>query len=141
LTEECVFGKGGGKMEGAKKILIVDDDPTVRSVVSQMLSGLGHEVSTADSGENGLRIFLKNKFDIVVSDYEMPGMNGVALSTRIKAWAPSTLVVLITGAGKAISLSQKASSVDRILFKPFNLSEIDNAIQSFSNNYNRHRHK
>jgi FixJ family two-component response regulator len=71
----------------------------------------------------------------------MPGMNGVALSTRIKAWAPSTLVVLITGAGKAISLSQKASSVDRILFKPFNLSEIDNAIQSFSNNYNRHRHK
>lgn len=122
-------------MEAARKILIVDDDPTVRSVVSEMLSMLGHEVSTADSGEKGLRIFFKNKFDVVVSDYEMPGMNGVALSTRIKAWSPSTLVVLITGAGKEIILSQKASSVDRILFKPFNLSEVDNAIRSLSDNY------
>ena len=128
-------------MEAARKILIIDDDPTVRSVVSEMLSMLGHEVSTADSGEKGLRIFFKNNFDVVVSDYEMPGMNGVALSTRIKAWSPSTLVVLITGAGKEIILSQKASSVDRILFKPFNLSEIDKTIRSLSDNHYTTRHE
>lgn len=122
-------------MEAARKILIIDDDPTARSVVSEMLSMLGHEVSTADSGEKGLRIFFKNNFDVVVSDYEMPGMNGVALSARIKAWSPSTPVVLITGAGKGAILSQKAASVDRILFKPFNLSEIDKAIRSLSDNY------
>ena len=122
-------------MEAARKILIIDDDPTARSVVSEMLSMLGHEVSTADSGEKGLRIFFKNNFDVVVSDYEMPGMNGVALSARIKAWSPSTPVVLITGAGKGTILSQKAASVDRILFKPINLSEIDKAIRSLSDNY------
>jgi CheY-like chemotaxis protein len=128
-------------MTAARKILIVDDDPTVRSVVSEMLSELGHDVSTADSGEKGLRIFFKNKFDIVVSDYEMPGMNGVALSTRIKEWSPSTPVVLITGVGKESILSQETDSVDRILFKPFNLSEIDKAIRSLSDNFYTQRRK
>jgi CheY-like chemotaxis protein len=61
-------------METGEKILVVDDNNLFRIVVSKMLSRLGYEVSSADSGENGLRIFLKKKFDIVLSDYEMPGM-------------------------------------------------------------------
>jgi DNA-binding NtrC family response regulator len=121
-------------MDAGRRILIVDDDPTMRGVVSSMLSWLGHEVSTADSGENGLSIFLKDKFDIVVSDYEMPGMNGVVLSDCIKTRSPSTPVILITGAGKGVVSPQKSKSVDRILFKPFNLSEIDETIRSLSAN-------
>jgi len=66
------------------KILVVDDNNDLRIVVSTMLSRLGYEVSSADSGENGLGIFLKNKFDIVLSDYEMPGMDGVAFACSIK---------------------------------------------------------
>jgi DNA-binding NtrC family response regulator len=128
-------------MEAARKILIVDDDPTVRSVVSEMLSILGYEVSTADSGEKGLRIFFKNKFDVVLSDYEMPGMDGVALLTRIKARSPSTLVVLITGAGREVIPSPKASCVDRIMCKPFNLSEIAKALRSISDKYESQHHK
>jgi DNA-binding NtrC family response regulator len=121
-------------MNAGRKVLIVDDDPTVRSLMSSMLSSLGYEVSTADSGENGLSIFFKNKFDVVVSDYEMPGMNGVVLSYCIKTRSPSTPVILITGAGKGIFQSPKSKSVDRILFKPFNLSEIDETIRSLSDN-------
>ena len=51
-------------MEAGEKILVVDDNKFLRIVVSKMLSRLGYEVSSADSGENGLRIFLKNKFDV-----------------------------------------------------------------------------
>ena len=75
-------------METGEKILVVDDNNVFRIVVSKMLSRLGYEVSSADSGETGLRIFLMNKFDIVLSDYEMPGMDGVALACSVKKKLP-----------------------------------------------------
>ena len=52
-------------MEAGGKILVVDDNDFIRIAVSKMLSRLGYEMSSADSGENGLSIFHKNKFDIV----------------------------------------------------------------------------
>jgi len=70
-------------------ILVVDDNNVFRIVVSKMLSRLGYEVLSADSGENGLRIFFKNKFDIVLSDYEMTGMDGVALACSVKKCSPA----------------------------------------------------
>ena len=71
-------------METGGNILVVDDNNVFRILVSKMLSRLGYEVSSADSGENGLNLFLKNKFDVVLSDYEMPGMDGVAFACSIK---------------------------------------------------------
>jgi len=76
-------------METGEKILVVDDNNFLRIVVSKMLSLLGYEVLSADSGENGLILFLKNKFDIVLSDYEMPGMDGVAFACSIKKTSPA----------------------------------------------------
>ena len=75
-------------MEIGTKILVVDDNDFIRIGVSKMLSRLGYVVSSADSGENGLSIFLKNIFDIVLSDYEMPGMDGVAFACSIKNSSP-----------------------------------------------------
>ena len=76
-------------METGEKILVVDDNKFLRIVVSKMLSRLGYEVTSADNGENGLRIFLKNKFDVVLSDYEMTGMDGVALACSEKNTPPA----------------------------------------------------
>ena len=87
-------------METGGNILVVDDNNVFRMVVSKMLSRLGYEVSSADSSENGLNLFLKNKFDVVLSDYEMPGMDGVALACNIKKTSPRTPVVIMTGAGR-----------------------------------------
>jgi CheY-like chemotaxis protein len=111
------------------KILVVDDNSVVRDVVSLMLSLLGHEVSSADSGENGLSIFLENIFDIVLSDYEMPGMDGVALACSVKRSAPRTQVVIMTGAGREAVFSRKSTAVDQVISKPFTLAEIDETIQ------------
>ena len=76
-------------METGGNILVVDDNNVFRILVSKMLSRLGYEVSSADSGENGLNLFLKNKFDVVLSDYEMPGMDGVAFACSIKKSSPA----------------------------------------------------
>jgi len=111
------------------KILVVDDNSVVCDVVSQMLSGLGHEVFSADSGEKGLSIFLENIFDIVLSDYEMPGMDGVALACSVKRSAPRTQVVIMTGAGRETVFSRKSTAVDQVITKPFTLEEIDETLQ------------
>jgi CheY-like chemotaxis protein len=120
------------EMEAIGNILVVDDNKFLRIVVSKMLSRLGYEVLSADSGENGLSIFLKNKFDIVLSDYEMPGMDGVAFACSIKKSSPRTPVVIMTGAGRETVLSRKATAVDEVISKPFTLAEIDETIQNLS---------
>jgi len=119
-------------MEAGGKILVVDDNKFLRIVVSKMLSRLGYEVSSADSGENGLSIFLKNKFDIVLSDYEMPGMDGVAFACSIKKSSPRTRVVIMTGAGKETVFSRKSPAVDEVISKPFTLAEINETIRNLS---------
>jgi len=94
-------------METGKNILVVDDNKFLRIAVSKMLSRLGYEVLSADSGENGLSIFLKNKFDVVLSDYEMPGMDGVAFACSIKKKLPPHAGRYHDGCWKGNRFSQK----------------------------------
>jgi CheY-like chemotaxis protein len=89
-------------------------------------------VSSADSGENGLGIFLRNEFDMVLSDYDMPGMDGVALACSIKKVSPRTPVVIMTGVGRETVLSRKSAAVDEVISKPFTLAEIDELILNVS---------
>ncbi len=119
-------------MDTGPKILVVDDNNPLRILLSKMLSRLGYEVSSADSGENGLRIFLKNKFDLVFTDYEMPGIDGVAFACSIKECSPRTPVVIMTGAGRGTVLSRHSTAVDEVISKPFTLTELDETIQNLS---------
>jgi two-component system cell cycle sensor histidine kinase/response regulator CckA len=114
------------------KVLVVDDNNSLRILVSRMLCRLGYEVSSADSGEKGLSIFHENKFDIVLSDYEMPGIDGVALACSVKKSSPCTPVVIMTGAGKETVFSRKSNAVDKVISKPFTLAEIGETIQNLS---------
>ena len=115
---------------GSEKILVVDDDDTIRDVVSKMLCRLGFEVSSADSAESGLALFFKNKFDLVITDFSMSGMDGINLAYYIKEKSPSTQVVLMTGDDKAVILSKiKGTAVAKALFKPFTLAEMDVTVQ------------
>lgn len=102
---------------GSQKILVVDDDDSIRDIVSKMLCRLGFEVLSADSAERGLALFLKNKFDLVITDFSMAGMDGVHLAYHIKEESPSTLVVLMTGQEKEVILSRiRDTAVDQALF-------------------------
>jgi len=114
---------------GSGKILVVDDD-SFRNVVSKMLCWLGYAVLSADSGEKGLALFLKNKFDLVMPDFNMSGMDGIHLADYVKKKSSSTQVVLMTGADKAVILSKiKGTAVAKALFKPFTLTEMDVTVQ------------
>ena len=115
-----------------QKILVVDDDDTVRGVVAKMLSRLGHEVASADCGMKALGLFLRNSFDIVLSDYDMPGMDGVAFAYSIKKHHPHMPVVIMTGPDVGNALFLASEAVDEVIAKPFTLEEIDVTVQNHS---------
>jgi two-component system chemotaxis response regulator CheY len=119
-------------METGARILVVDDNGIFRNMVSKMLSRLGYDVSSADSGESGLSIFLQNKFDAVLSDFEMPGMDGVALARSVKNSSPLTRVVIMTGSDTGVLFYTKNPAVDGVISKPFTMEEIDETIRSVS---------
>ena len=115
---------------GSEKILVVDDDDSIRDVVSKMLCRLGFKVTSADSAESGLALFLKNKFDLVITDFSMSGMDGIHLAYYIKEKSPSTQVILMTGDDKEVILSRiRDTAVDQALFKPFTLTEMNVKVQ------------
>ncbi len=72
---------GGGK----KRVLVVDDSITTRTMEKSILEGAGYEVETAKDGEEALAVAAGAVFDVVVTDIEMPGMNGFELTKRLKA--------------------------------------------------------
>jgi CheY-like chemotaxis protein len=119
-------------METGGRILVVDDNSIFRNMVSKMLTRLGYDVSSADSGESGLSIFLKNKFDVVLSDFEMPGMDGVAFARSVKNSSPLTPVIIMTGSDTGTVFSTKNPAVDEVISKPFTMEEIEETIQSVS---------
>lgn len=117
-------------MEDATTILLVDDEPGIRTVLSVFLSDIGYTVRTADSGEAALATFRKTPADIVVADVKMAGMDGITLLRTIKSESPETEVIMMTGHGDfelAIE-SLKLRAADFIT-KPVNSDALEIALK------------
>ena len=122
--------RGSMKERGRNKILVVDDAKAIRDILSRMLSFMGFEVAVASSGHEGLDLFLKNSFDLVLADLQMPDMDGWTLALHIKDESPDTPIVLVTGAEKGRVMEKlEESCVDSVVFKPFTLEGIQEAVQ------------
>ena len=121
--------KPGGRAVMVKHILLVDDDRSVATVLKEGLEDLPDcEVTIAANGEEALSLFERQSFDLLITDYKMPGMDGVALATRVRERYPQTAIILITAYGDDV-LREQADRVPihRILDKPVKLGDIRNA--------------
>ncbi len=78
------------------KIIVVDDEVVSLTILKSVLENAGHDVTIASDGEAALDIMKKLKFDIVLSDFNMPGMNGIELTKEILKLSPDSIVILIT---------------------------------------------
>ena len=105
-----------------KRILLVDDQPKVRETIKMLLEFDEHLVVEAANGPEALDQFMGEHFDLVVTDYAMPGMRGDELAKVIKQNLPSQPILLVTGSG-ALS-SATADHVDGVLNKPFMLEDL-----------------
>ncbi len=80
-------------------LLVIDDEPGIRSMMSLSLGADGYKVCTAADGAEGLKIFEEQRPDIVLTDIKMPGLDGIEVLKRIKSMSPDTEVIVITGHG------------------------------------------
>ncbi len=110
------------------RVLVVDDEEMVRSIVTQLLSLNDHEVERASSGSEALSMFDDAHFDIVFTDFGMPEMTGAELAHRLREQAPDLPVVLLTG---YTDPEEAIDKVDDILSKPFKLEELEATIQKY----------
>lgn len=107
------------------RVLIVDDEDSIRSTLSEYFESIGHKVITAVDGEDALKKFVRGEFDCIISDLMMPRMDGMELLKRIRTQDDQAFFVMITGypnIDTAVS-AIKAGAYDYVT-KPFHMEDI-----------------
>ncbi len=107
------------------KILIVEDEKSMREVLRMLLEGEHYGVTTAADGLEGLSCIEKDIYDLVISDMKMPKADGLAVLRKAKELSPETIVIMITAFGTTETAieAMKLGAYDYIS-KPFNIDEI-----------------
>jgi len=111
-----------------RRILLVDDDPGVREVVGFVLGLDHHRVVEARNGKEALGRFQQEKFDLVITDYAMPEMNGQELASRLRQLKHEQRILMISG--HANLLPHVGRDVDLLLGKPFSIQGLRQAIET-----------
>jgi DNA-binding response OmpR family regulator len=118
-------------MDKPIKLLIIDDDKTFLANLCYFLRDKKYEVATASDGLEGMKLFENDQqgFDLVITDIVMPKVSGMGLISMIKKKFPDTPVIAISGWGEYPEAFAAESQADKVLSKPFELSELDKAIK------------
>jgi len=109
-----------------RRILVVDDEESVALTLEAGLERVPNsEVAIATSGDQALQLFEEKPFDLLITDYKMPGTDGMTLATRVRQLYPKTIIILVT-AYSSEELRQQAArvSIQRILDKPVKLADV-----------------
>lgn len=112
-------------------VLLVDDDEHVREALARDLTVKGHDVVEAVGGSSALAMLRAHHVDVVVSDHDMPGMNGLNLLQLVRMSYPRVLRILLTGRG-TMDLAVKAlneHTVHRFLLKPWQRQDLEGIMQ------------
>jgi CheY-like chemotaxis protein len=119
----CLHFKGGVALQ---RILIVDDEENVALTFQDSLERLPNcEIAIATNGEQALHLFEQQPFDLLITDYKMPGTDGITLAARVRQLYPRTVIIMITAYGDERLREQAArASIQRVLDKPVGLAKI-----------------
>jgi two-component system NtrC family response regulator len=118
------------------RILVVDDEPAQRELISGFLKKQGFDVSSAESGVKALQLFRQDSIDLILTDQKMPHMSGLDLLQAVHAINPETPVILMTAFGSieaAVSAIQEGAT--DYLTKPLNLDELLYRIRQVADRY------
>lgn len=112
------------------RILIVDDAGPVVVLCVNVLQALGYAVKGANRGETAVELLRKERFDLMVVDYKMPGMTGFDVYQHARALYPGLAAVLVTGHGSPEVVSEaNRLGFDSILLKPFTSDELRGTVE------------
>ncbi len=117
-------------MAEALRVMVVDDEPIVGRRLRPVLEKLGFEVEVFEDPTPALARFVQGRFEIVVSDIRMAGMDGIALLEQVRSHSPSTKVILITGhPSPEVSAEAMAKGAFDYIAKPFKTDDLRRIVQ------------
>lgn len=126
-------------MDKKKKIIIVDDFSGVRSIVRESLTRRGYEVLEADNAEDALKFFNGTQVDLLITDFDMPDMNGAELVTRIRGMSRYiyTPVVILSGVRRE-RIEDKIADLNIAAYvqKPFEVKQFYSIIERLAGKTN-----
>lgn len=118
------------RAQSAPAILVVDDEPIIRSALAEFLQQEGFSVETASSGEFALEVVARRKFDVMLCDVNLPGLDGIEVLERVARLSPETFVLLITAYATVESAVEAFhKGAHDYLMKPIILQEVDRKIR------------
>lgn len=110
-------------------ILVIDDEPSVRETLADMLSAMGHSVEMAESGQAAIAKVASKDFDLVFTDLAMPDMDGWETAREIRKHWPEINIILVTGYGPGTAPpAGEGELVNAIIGKPFDFVQVGQAI-------------
>ena len=105
-----------------KRALVVDDEPLVSAAVCMLLEFDGYDVEKAGDGQGALAKAADAKFDLILVDYDMPGMKGDELAANLRQRLPQIPIIMLTAHGEMLrATAQPIAGIDLIVDKPFRL--------------------
>ncbi len=111
-------------------VLVVDDDASVRDVLRDITSALGHRVTACASGEEALAAHRPGRFQLALTDLGMPGMTGWELARRMRALDPALAIVFVTGWGEEVAPEAvREAGADLVVAKPFTIEDVMRAVR------------
>src|SRR5580658_6235979 len=118
--------------EQSPKVLVVDDEPEIRKLVTAMLARNGYRVLSADSGENALRLFKSNPdTDLLLTDVVSPGMSGPMIADQISALKPDIKVLFMSGYdGTQVVQRYVVEKGYSLLTKPFSMEQLEAKVRA-----------
>jgi CheY-like chemotaxis protein len=105
-------------------ILVVDDEPGIRTMIQFELSQQGYEILTAESGVKALEMLDGRKVDLILTDMRMPQMDGLELIARVRQILPTIPIVLMTGFVEERVRKVQEQKVSGTLNKPFTIDQL-----------------
>ena len=112
------------------RVMVVDDDAAVREVLRDMVAALGHETTALGNGDAALEAHAPGRFDLILTDLGMPGMNGWKLAELIRARDRDVVITFVTGWGEDVDATAvRKAGVELVIAKPFSIEDVVRATE------------
>jgi CheY-like chemotaxis protein len=111
---------GAQSSPAAAHILLVDDNRLGLVARKSVLEEQGYRITTAVEGEEAFELFSRAPFDLVITDYKMPKMDGLELIRKVRSLAPDAPIILISGYAEALGMTEASTGADAVIAKSAN---------------------
>jgi two-component system capsular synthesis sensor histidine kinase RcsC len=112
------------------RVLVIDDEAVLRGLLRDMLSACGYDADVAEDGAAGLARFQAQRYDAVITDLLMPGMNGFDVVAALRTIDPAVRIIMLTGSAPALTAGRARESGVILLYKPIALGDLKAAVDA-----------